>query len=95
LKQRRQAGRNGRAGEMAALRVVERIMGRAPTLDECSRLLTAEEAARFLALAEPTVRDMTYRHELPCVKVGARGVRYQLVELIAWIDARKRPAGSG
>jgi excisionase family DNA binding protein len=92
MKRRQQAGRDGRAHELAALRAVERFMGRPPTLDECGRLLTAEEAARFLALAEPTVRDMTYRHELPCVKVGVRGVRYQLVELVAWIEQRKRPA---
>ena len=46
------------------------------------RPLDAAEAARFLGLAEPTVRDMTYRRELPCVKVGARGVRYQMLDLI-------------
>ena len=37
--------------------------------------MDAGEAARFLGLAESTVRDMTYRHELPYVKVGTRAVR--------------------
>ena len=92
MNQPSQVKRGGRNGKPPALRSVERIMGRPPTLDECARLLTAEEAGRFLALAEPTVRDMTYRHELPCVKVGVRCVRYQLVELIAWVEERKHAA---
>jgi len=45
-----------------------------------------------LGLAEPRVRDMTYRHELPHVKVGVRGVRYRLVDLIKWSDTRSRAA---
>jgi excisionase family DNA binding protein len=33
-----------------------------------NRLLTAEEAGRFLGLKTSTVRRMTYTKELPCVR---------------------------
>ncbi len=29
-----------------------------------------------------TVRNMTARHELPCIKTGKRGVGYRVVDLI-------------
>jgi excisionase family DNA binding protein len=61
-------------------------------VDQLFRLLTAGEAAQFLGLAESTVRDMTYRHELPSVKVGVRGVRYRLIDLILWSERRSHPA---
>jgi excisionase family DNA binding protein len=61
-------------------------------VEELYRLLNAEEAARFLGLAEPTVRDMTYRRELPLVKIGIRGVRYRLIDLIDWQEMRRRLA---
>ena len=76
------------AATSAALRSVLRATGGNAKVEELYRLMSAEEAAHFLGLAEPTVRDMTYRHELPHVKVGARGVRYRLLDLIAWQDSR-------
>jgi len=80
------------AGTIHALRSVLHATGGGAKVEELYRVMRAEEAARFLGLAEPTVRDMTYRHELPCVKVGARAVGYQLIDLIEWLNARRRPA---
>ena len=54
--------------------------------------MRVEEAARFLGLAVPTVQDMTYRHALPCVRLGARAVGYRVVDLIGWQERRTRPA---
>jgi excisionase family DNA binding protein len=72
----------------AALTAVLRATGGEARVLELYKLLTAEQAAQFLGLAEPTVRDMTYRHELPCVKIGKRGVRYRVIDLIVWTDRR-------
>src|SRR5512146_1445543 len=59
---------------------------------ELFQLMTAEEAAGFLALEVGTVRNLTYRHEIPSVKIGTRGVRYRLIDLIAWSEQRSRVA---
>jgi excisionase family DNA binding protein len=72
----------------AALTAVLRVTGGEAKVLELYKLLTADQAAQFLGLAEPTVRDMTYRHELPYVKVGRRGVRYRVIDLIGWTDQR-------
>jgi len=74
------------------LRVVLKATGGNAKVEELYRLLNAEETARFLGLAEPTIRDMTYRHELPHTKIGKRGVRYRLIDLIAWSEQRSQPA---
>jgi excisionase family DNA binding protein len=71
-----------------ALANVIRVTGGEAKVRELFQLLTAEQAATFLGIAEPTVRDMTYRHELPHVKIGKRGVRYRLIDLITWTDNR-------
>ncbi len=75
-----------------ALRSVLHATGGGAKVEELYWVMRAEEAARFLGLAEPTVRDMTYRHELPHVKLGARAVGYQLIDLIEWLKARRQPA---
>jgi hypothetical protein len=73
---------------------LEALLGKEKT-EQLFRLLPAREAGQFLGLAEQTVRDMTYRHELPCVKVGVRGVRYRLIDLILWAERRAHPATQG
>lgn len=92
MKRRPQAKRDGHGDELAIVSSVLTRDNGAAKVEEVYGLLDAAKAARFLGLAEPTVRDMTYRRELPCVKVGARGVRYQMLDLIKWIEAHKRPA---
>jgi hypothetical protein len=91
MKPRRLTERDGHAGELGIVRSVLRTSDGLARVEETFGLLDAARAARFLGLAEPTVRDMTYRRELPCVKVGPRAVRYQVLDLIKWIEARKRP----
>jgi predicted DNA-binding transcriptional regulator AlpA len=92
MNRRRQNGRDDRAGELAIVRSVLREPDGQAAIEDVRGLLDAAGVARFLALAESTVRDMTYRRELPCVKVGLRAVRYQISDLIEWIERRKRPA---
>jgi excisionase family DNA binding protein len=56
------------------------------------KLYTAQEAAELLGLDLGTVRNLTYRRELPCVKIGRRCVRYRLLHLLEWINTRSLPA---
>ena len=59
---------------------------------ESNRLLKPAEAARFLGLAEGTVRNKASAGELPTVKLGT-ALRFRLSELEAWIaeqDARAK-----
>lgn len=51
-------------------------------------LLTADEAARALAISRHLLWTLTAAGELPCVRVG-RAVRYDRADLLAWIAARK------
>jgi excisionase family DNA binding protein len=80
------------AETIRALRGVLHATGGGAKVEELYRVMRAEEAARFLGLAEPTVRDMTYRHELPHVKLGARAVGYRVIDLINWQESRRAPA---
>lgn len=64
---------------MHASILVDYIMKDARVL---AKLLTAQEAAELLSLKVGTIRDMTYRKEIPYVKIGKRGVRYRLIDLL-------------
>ncbi|MBI4240239.1 MAG: helix-turn-helix domain-containing protein [Candidatus Rokubacteria bacterium] len=56
------------------------------------RLLTAEEAARFLGLKVATIRRLTYSRDLPAVRpTGKRAVRYRLRDLEALLRMRTQP----
>lgn len=92
MNRRQQAEREGRVGQMAALRSVLIATAGQAKVEELYRVLKADEAARFLGLAEDTLRNMTYRHEIPHVKTGKRGVGYRLISLIEWQDGREVPA---
>ena len=60
------------------------------------RLLSAEEAGRFMGLKVSTIRRMTYTRELPCVHpTGRRAVRYRLADLEALLRMRSQPARAG
>ncbi len=55
------------------------------------RLLTTREAARILAVSEAFLeRDRWAGAEIPFVRVGSRGVRYQRSDLEAYIHSRIR-----
>ena len=48
-------------------------------------LLTAKETAEFLGLSEITIYKMTYRKQIPYVKLG-RTKRFEKAKLLAWIE---------
>lgn len=54
-------------------------------------LMTAKEAAEYLALAEQTVRDLAHKGQLPKVKLG-RSLRFRLSDLNEWVEDRRKSA---
>ena len=85
-------GQKEAAARVAALRNALRDTNGEGAVQLMAQLFTAEEAAELLGLELGTVRNLTYRREIPCVKIGPRGVRYRLLDLLAWIEERSRPA---
>jgi excisionase family DNA binding protein len=81
-----------RAAAVRTLRSVLVASGGNAKLLELYRIMPAEEAAMFLGVALQTVRNMTARRELPCIKTGKRGVGYRVLDLIEWQNARLQPA---
>jgi excisionase family DNA binding protein len=64
--------------------------------DQEDRLLTAQEAGRFLGLQTSTIRRMTYAGELPVVRpTGKRAVRYRHSDLDALLRMRSQPMKGG
>ena len=51
-------------------------------------LLRPREAAEWLKISERSLWSLTQRGELPAVRTG-RSVRYDLADLIAFVEARK------
>jgi excisionase family DNA binding protein len=52
-------------------------------------LIDAHEAAAKLAISVQTVWAMAKRGDLPCVRFGERIVRFDPIDLDAWIFGRK------
>lgn len=67
----------------------------AEIIRSCKKLLTEQEAARYLDVAPGTlsVWRSTGRHNLPFIKIG-RSVRYSVEALDAWVAARTRVDGA-
>ena len=60
--------------------------------DSDRRLITADEAARFLGLKLSTIRRLTAQGGLPCVRpTGKRAVRYRLRDLEDLARLRSAP----
>ena len=55
---------------------------------EAARLLTAKNAAAYLAISERKLWDMTKTGEIPAVRLG-RAVRYDRQDLDAFIQQAK------
>ncbi len=92
MNRRTEIGRVEAAARVAALKRALQESSGTDAVRLLAQLVTADEAAELLSLDLGTVRNLTYRRQLPCVKVGPRGVRYRLLDLLAWIEARTRPA---
>ena len=58
-------------------------------------LLKAAEAARFLAISPRTLWGLTKDGQIPAVRVGKRGVRYDPADLKAWADSQKTRGAGG
>lgn len=54
------------------------------------RLLSAKQAAAFLAISERTLHTLKKEKKLQSVKVGSRSVRYDLKDLETFIENYKR-----
>jgi excisionase family DNA binding protein len=64
------------------------------SMTDRERLITAEEAARFLGLTLATIRRLTAAGELPVVRpTGRRAVRYRLRDLDDLVRMRTQPIG--
>lgn len=59
------------------------------------RLLTVQQAARYLSVSVSTLYGWVWQRRIPFVKVG-RGLRFDLSDLEGFIEANRiRPGGSG
>jgi excisionase family DNA binding protein len=64
-------------------------MGMPELSDVVGRLLwTSREAAQALRISERKLWGLTASGEIPFVRIG-RSIRYDLKDLIRWIDERK------
>lgn len=57
-------------------------------------LLRPREAAAMLALSPRKLWELTNRKLIPCVRIG-RAVRYDVRDLVAWIEDQKSRPLSG
>ncbi len=53
------------------------------------RLLTASDAAKYLAVSERTLWNLTHTQKIPSVRIGSRAIRYDLHDLDAFIATVK------
>lgn len=90
-----EAIRAGLADRVAAFEGALRRTGTGSPDRLLLKLYTAEETAELLGLTLGMVRKLTCLRDLPCVKIGRRGVRYRALDLLAWEEARSQPAGDG
>ncbi len=59
------------------------------------KLLSTREAATHIGRAEVTLRLWRWRknpHQPPWIRVGSRGVAYDIVDLDAYLESRKTKA---
>ncbi len=85
-------GRVEAAARVAALKRALQETSGSGSVRLLAQLVNAREAAELLSLDLGTIRNLTYRRELPCVKIGPRGVRYRVLDLLVWIERHTRPA---
>jgi excisionase family DNA binding protein len=56
------------------------------------RLLTVDEVADYLSMTPTAVRHMVYRRQLPFVRLGPKRLRFDVVEINAWLEDQRVPA---
>jgi len=67
--------------DTTSLHVAQNARGIRLGLTDFSAALSAEEAAVFFGLALQTVRNMTARCQLPCIKTDKRVMGYRPIDL--------------
>ena len=55
-------------------------------METTKELLTTRETAKLLGLSELTVYKLTYRKQIPFIRIG-RTKRFDRAKLLAWIDS--------
>jgi excisionase family DNA binding protein len=63
-----------------------------PSVSE-PRLLSQQEAARYLGISYWTVRDLVFRREIPFIKIGRR-ILVDRLDLDAYLDRSKIHTGA-
>lgn len=58
---------------------------------DAPRLLSARDTARALAVCEKTLWALTRDGKLPAVRIGKRGIRYDVADVRAFIESAKGP----
>jgi len=53
-----------------------------------NRLWNAWEVAEFLGLSVGTIYHLVSERRIPCVRLSARCVRFQMDAILAWIDQK-------
>ncbi|MFH1052261.1 MAG: helix-turn-helix domain-containing protein [bacterium] len=61
--------------------------------EKADKLMSIQEAAKFLSLAIPTLYGMTSKHTIPYRKRGKK-IYFKESELTAWLDAGKKKSVS-
>jgi len=57
------------------------------------RLVAVPEAAEFLGISPGSLRNLVWKREVPCYKIGAR-VRFKISELQIWIEQFEQKAAA-
>lgn len=78
--------------EARSRRAVLRETDRQAELRERSPVLRPARAAEFLGVKLQTLRNMTARRELACIRHGKKVLGYLLVDLKEWLDKHRQPA---
>ena len=53
-----------------------------------SRLWDVDEVAEFLGLSVGTIYHLVSERRIPCVRLSARCLRFQMDVILAWIDQK-------
>jgi excisionase family DNA binding protein len=59
------------------------------------RLYLPRDAAKYLAISERTLWNLTHTQKIPAVHIGRRGIRYDIGDLDAFINKAKGGSNVG
>jgi len=94
VKQRQQTTRDDKAGELGAMIAAMKEAGCEVTADYLIGQIAVDEAARFLGTTKGELYNLTYRREIPFIPWGKRGLRFRRIDLIRWMESRRKLAST-